>query len=228
LLRCPIRWWSQQSGNLPKAFERNLVSETYSRFSPLRGRLLSAAHDLFRRSGIRGVGVDAIAEAAGTNKMTLYRHFESKDDLIVAYLREVEAEGDAMWESIEKEHPGDGAAQLESWLSRANECITEDGRGCELANAAVELTEDNHPARRLIEEIKTAHRDRLVKLCRNAGVAAPALLADTLTLLLEGARANRQAAGTKGPSASFVTMARNIIEASKRKPGAGDRTARRK
>ena len=46
---------------------------------PPRQRILDAADDLFRRVGIRGVGVEAIAEAAGTNKMTLYRHFESKD-----------------------------------------------------------------------------------------------------------------------------------------------------
>jgi AcrR family transcriptional regulator len=204
------------------------VSETYPRFSPLRGRLLTAAHDLFRRSGIRGVGVDAIAEAAGTNKMTLYRHFDSKDDLVIAYLRQVAAEGDAFWENIEKEYPGDGSAQLEGWLGHAQECLSEDGRGCDLANAAVELTEDDHPARKLIEEIKTSHRNRLVTLCRKAGVADPELLADTLTLLFEGARANRQAAGTKGPSASFVAMASNVIAASKRRPATVSKAVRRK
>src|ERR1700734_2528605 len=61
-----------------------------------RERILAAARDLFHRNGIRGVGVDAIAEAAGTNKMTLYRHFDSKDDLVVAYLRSIAAEGEVM------------------------------------------------------------------------------------------------------------------------------------
>ena len=46
-----------------------------------------AASDLFYRLGIRAVGVEAIAEAAGTNKMTLYRHFSSKDELVAEYLR---------------------------------------------------------------------------------------------------------------------------------------------
>jgi len=54
---------------------------------PPRQRILEAADDLFRRVGIRGVGVEAIAEAAGTNKMTLYRHFESKDELIAEWVR---------------------------------------------------------------------------------------------------------------------------------------------
>ena len=52
-----------------------------------RDRILETARDMFHKHGIKGVGVDAITEAAGTNKMTLYRHFESKDELIVECLR---------------------------------------------------------------------------------------------------------------------------------------------
>ncbi len=55
---------------------------------PPRARILAVARELFYRDGIRAVGVDAIAEAAGTNKMTLYRHFASKDELVADYLRE--------------------------------------------------------------------------------------------------------------------------------------------
>ncbi len=58
-----------------------------------RERIIATARELFRKHGIRGIGVDAIAEFAGTNKMTLYRHFGSKDDLVVACLRSVAAEG---------------------------------------------------------------------------------------------------------------------------------------
>ena len=65
-----------------------------------RERIISTARDLFRKHGIRGVGVDAIAEAAGTNKMTLYRHFASKDELIAACLRQLAAEKDAAWDAI--------------------------------------------------------------------------------------------------------------------------------
>jgi AcrR family transcriptional regulator len=185
-----------------------------------RERILAAARDLFHRNGIRGVGVDAIAEAAGTNKMTLYRHFDSKDDLIVAYLRGVAAEAEMMWQDIAREHPGDMEAQLRSWLAKAAECVVADDRGCDLANAAVELTEDGHPARRLIEELKNEHRNRLAALCRDAG---------TLTLLLEGARVSRQAAGSKGPSTKFIRMAETVIasfrpkQGAKPKPGPGKR-----
>jgi AcrR family transcriptional regulator len=176
-----------------------------------RERILLAARDLFHRHGIRGVGVETIAEAAGTNKMTLYRHFDSKDDLIVAYLRGVAVEVDEMWRDFERDHPGDMQAQLKAWLICAEECVTSDERGCDLANAAVELTADDHPGRRIIEELKTEHRNRLASLCRRAGISQPEVLADTLTLLLEGARVSRQAAGSKGPSAKFTATAEAVI-----------------
>src|ERR1700722_20465065 len=72
-----------------------------------RERIVTTAQDLFHRHGIRGVGVDAIAEAAGTNKMTLYRHFGSKDDLVVEYLNKVASEADAVWQELEAAHPDD-------------------------------------------------------------------------------------------------------------------------
>jgi AcrR family transcriptional regulator len=176
-----------------------------------RERILAAARDLFRRHGIRGVGVETIADAADTNKMTLYRHFGSKEDLIVAYLRGVAIEVDAMWQDLERDHPGDTQAQLKAWLVLAEECIASDERGCELATAAIELTGDDHPGRRIIEELKTSHQKRLVALCRQAGISEPEVLADTLTLLLEGARASRQSAGSDGPSAKFTATAEAVI-----------------
>ena len=180
-----------------------------------RERILLAARNLFHRHGIRGVGVETIAEAAGTNKMTLYRHFDSKDDLILAYLRGIAVEVDEMWRDIERDHPGDMQGQLKAWLVCAEECVTSDERGCDLANAAVELTEDGHPGRRIIEELKTEHRNRLAALCRRAGISQPEVLADTLTLLLEGARVSRQSAGSNGPSSKFIRTAEKVIESFK-------------
>ena len=117
-----------------------------------------------------------------------------------------------MWQDIAREHPGDMQAQLTAWLVRAAECVSADDRGCDLANAAVELTQDDHPARRMIEKLKTDHRDRLAALCRAPASSQPEVLADTLTLLLEGARVSRQAAGSKGPSAKFIRTAEKVIE----------------
>lgn len=178
-----------------------------------RERIVTTARALFHRHGIRGIGVDAIAEAAGTNKMTLYRHFSSKDDLVVECLQEVADDGLAKWRALEAEFPGDPIAQLHAWVHRAAEWLIEDGRGCDLANAAVELTEVDHPARRLIEQWKTKHREQLASLCAAAGIAQAELLADTLSLLIDGARVSRQSVGAEGPSAKFVRMSEAVIAA---------------
>jgi len=178
-----------------------------------RERIISTARDLFRKHGIRGIGVDAIAEVAGTNKMTLYRHFGSKDDLVVACLCEVAREAEAIWDGFEAAHPGDPLAQLHAWVRCGAECALGDGRGCDMANAAVELAESGHPARCVIEAFKAAQRDRLARLCRKAGIAKADLLADTLSLLLEGARVSRQSAGVEGPCARFIKIGEAVIAA---------------
>jgi AcrR family transcriptional regulator len=178
-----------------------------------RERIISTARDLFRRHGIRGIGVDAIAEAAHTNKMTLYRHFGSKDELVVACLREAAHEVEAIWDEFAADYPGDPLGQLHAWVRCGAECVVDDGRGCDMANAAVELADSDHPARHVIEEFKTAHRDRLARLCHDAGIAQGDMLADALWLLLEGARVSRQSVGATGPCGRFVTIAEAVIAA---------------
>jgi AcrR family transcriptional regulator len=176
-----------------------------------RERIFACAQELFHRRGIRGVGVEAIAEAAGTSKMGLYRHFDSKDELIVEYLNYKGKKSVEIWAEIEAENPGDPVGQLYGFMDQAAKFIAEDERGCDLANAAVELTEEGHPGLRVIEEFKAKQRDRLTRLCGAAGASQPDLLADTLILLLEGARVSRRSLGTKGPSANLLRTSRDVI-----------------
>lgn len=179
---------------------------------PPRERILKAAGELFYRQGIRAVGVDAIAEAAGTNKMTLYRHFPSKDELVAEYLRQFARRAEAFWDRLETEHPGDPLAQLHAWVKHmAGDVICRGGRGCALANAAVELAEKEHPARRVIEAFKKAQRERLTRLCRAAGLSDPELLADELHLVLEGARVSLQSVGPEDLGARIVRIGEAII-----------------
>jgi AcrR family transcriptional regulator len=179
---------------------------------PPRERLLDAAGELFYRHGIRAVGVEAIAEAAGTNKMTLYRHFASKDELVAEYLRQSAKGADACWARFEQEHPGDPLAQLRAWLKEmAMHVASNDERGCPLVNAAVELPEKDHPARRVIEEAKAAVRSRLIRLCADAGLNEPEMLADELHLLLEGARVTAQSIGSHGLDARLIRMGEAMI-----------------
>jgi AcrR family transcriptional regulator len=182
-----------------------------------RDRIVGTARSLFHKLGIRGVGVDKIAEEAGTNKMTLYRHFDSKDGLIIECLRSVAAEGRKFCSDIEAAHPGDPLAQLNDWIAFAARDLESDCRGCDLTNASVELADTDHPAHRVIEEFKAEHRAWLKKICEGLGVADPEMLANTLTTLLEGARVARQSDKGGGPKTDFTAMASAVVASYARK-----------
>jgi AcrR family transcriptional regulator len=180
---------------------------------PPRERIVAVARELFYRHGVRAIGVEAIAEAAGTNKMTLYRHFPSKDELICECMRQFAREADADWDALAAAHPGDARAQLHAWLQDAAGHITDPkDRGCALANAAIELAEKDHPVRKVIEDFKTAQRTRLADLCRAAGISEADMVADNLFLLLEGARVSAQSIGPEGPACRFVRMGEELIK----------------
>jgi AcrR family transcriptional regulator len=182
--------------------------------APPRTRILKAARDLFYRNGIHAVGVDAIAEAANTNKTTLYRHFESKDELVAECLRALGGEFDRAWAEIERAHAGKPKDQLLAWLRFIAEFKLDGSeRGCAFANAAVELPDANHPARRVIEEYKSRHRELIIALCRKAGLRDPELLADELFLLGEGARVTLQSLGPRGPAERLAEMFQTLVAA---------------
>src|SRR5580765_1631391 len=104
--------------------------------APPRERILVAAKDLFYARGIRAVSVDAIAEAADTNKMTLYRHFDSKDVLVAEYLRGIAKDYESQWIDVAKAHVGDAVGHLRAWIDHLAAGHGEDDRGCPFANAA--------------------------------------------------------------------------------------------
>jgi AcrR family transcriptional regulator len=188
------------------------VSPSANSQTPPRDRILAAASDLFYHHGVRAVGVEAIAEAAGTNKMTLYRHFASKDELVAEYLRCLAREAGSFWTELEAAYPDDRHAQLRGWLKAMEaHVIDADQRGCALANAAIELPEKDHPARKVIEQFKNEQRDRLIGLCGAIGIAEPELLADELFLLLEGARVSAQSFGPNGPASRLARMGEAVI-----------------
>lgn len=183
---------------------------------PPRERILTVACDLFYRQGIHTVGVELIAEKARTNKMTLYRHFKSKDDLVVEYVRQLAAEGDALWERLAREHPDNPDKRLAAWVDHVEDIVTQNSeRGCALANAAVEL-QPGHPARIVIEAYKDRKRNHLVRLFRAARYRDPERLADELFLLFEGARISIQC-GSRGPAQRLVRMLRDLLAKAPRK-----------
>jgi AcrR family transcriptional regulator len=183
-----------------------------------RARILATARNLFYRDGIRAVGVEAIAAEAGTNKMTLYRNFGSKEELIAEYLRgEVEAV-EAHWDSLVARYPNNPKALILLWLKEVGALmIRPESRGCPMVNAAIELPDAAHPGRKVIEQHKFAMRDRLAAACRKAGLAHPELLADQIHMLVEGAGVCLQSVGPEGPSHRLVRIVEGLLEAASRR-----------
>ena len=183
---------------------------------PPRQRILEAADDLFRRIGIRGVGVEAIAEAAGTNKMTLYRHFASKDELIAEWVRGIVEKKEAEWDDIALKHPGDPEAQLVDWSRRVAKKFAEmEERGSTLGNALAELPEPDHPARKVIDEHRVREHGRILRVCREAGFPEAELAADQFYMLLEGAKACVQCIGLKRVGEHLMKSVDALIAARK-------------
>jgi AcrR family transcriptional regulator len=182
--------------------------------SRVRDRIMRTASDLFYCRGIRAVGVDTIASEAGTNKMSFYRSFASKDDLVAEYLRGEEREAWRWWDETVAEHAGDPRAQVESLFDMLVTNTCKDGsRGCALANAAVEITEPDHPARPVVEKFKAEMRRRFRDLAHEMGAREPNALGDALMLLWEGSYLTRLTLGQHGPVQGAAQAARALIAA---------------
>ena len=179
---------------------------------PPRERIIAAAAELFQKQGIRGVGVEAIAEAADTNKMTLYRHFASKDELIAEWARGIIEQKEAEWEELSAKHPGDPTGQLQEWSRRvAANLAALERRGSMLANALAELPDRDHPARRVIQAHKLREHKRIQQLCQEAGFPDPDLSANLFFLLLEGAFSCVQCTGIKRVGEDLVRLVDRMV-----------------
>jgi AcrR family transcriptional regulator len=179
-----------------------------------RDRIFAAAKEMFYRQGIRAVGVESIVAAAGATKMSLYRSFPSKDDLVVAYLKDRDALYWQWWNEIMDSHKGDPRAQLRALTeSVATRTSRPSYRGCPFTNAATEFPEAEHPGREISAENKRELRARLRGLAAAIGVRDPAVLADQLFLLIEGAYASGQIMGSEGPATSITAAADALVEA---------------
>jgi len=179
-----------------------------------RDRLFSAAINLFYRNGIRAVSVDAIAAEAGTTKVTFYRVFESKDDLIVQVLQEQSKRFWEWWDAIVAEHPGQPRKQIETLIDRfQSEIIGDEAcRGCAVANAAVEIVDEDHPARAVIKQHKLDIAHRLRDLCRQMGAKQPDLLGDALSLLYSGAFSARLAFDNREQMGALSAAASALLD----------------
>ena len=177
-----------------------------------RKRIFETASELFYRRGIRAVGVETIAAEAYTTKMSLYRNFPSKDELVAEWLRDHDARFWQAWDAMSQKHPSEPRRQLRAAFALLAKHVADPkARGCPMANAAVELTEKDHPARKVIETHKAKLRTRLAEMCAQMKAREPRLLADQLFLLMEGAQVTIQTLGVRGPARNVARAAEMLI-----------------
>jgi AcrR family transcriptional regulator len=179
-------------------------------------KLFETARRLFYQHGYRAVGVDSIAAESGIGKMTLYRHYPSKDDLIVAFLQ---ASNEDFWGYFEQSTANAPTARdklLAFFQALQNYVTTPECYGCPFINAAAEYPDPAYEGHQVALEHKQSVRERFFQLAQEAGARQPELLANALTLLMDGAymAARMYGASPGNPAANVAEAARQVIDAS--------------
>ncbi|MFB2600116.1 TetR/AcrR family transcriptional regulator [Herbiconiux sp. P17] len=154
----------------------------------MRERILEAASELFYAEGFRAVSAEKIIARVGTTKVTFYRHFRSKDDLMVAYLERRAAEERAAIEGVLAVADGEPQRALALAVDALMAAACAPGyRGCPFINAAAEYADPTHPVRLVVAAHRRWQRQAFERLLAAVGVDDPAAAAGELMLLRDGA-----------------------------------------
>lgn len=179
----------------------------------LHDHILKTASGLFYSQGIKATGVDTIVKAAGTTKMSLYKYFPSKDDLVLAHLRKsretmltrivtgIEARADQPRQKLLAVF-----AVFDELLS------SPEFRGCPFINASAEFAEEANPIQLAAAEFSDAFRQLLAALAGQAGAAHPDELAKQLAMLISGAIVSEQMRRESGAMRTASAAAEILIE----------------
>lgn len=178
-----------------------------------RERILESAYDLFSRRGVRAVGVEEVIERAAVAKATLYRHFPSKDDLVLAFLRRREEVWTHGWVENEARRRGAGPEEqllaifdlFDEWFHR------EDFEGCAFVNVMLETADLDHPVGRASADHLENIRGVLRTLADEAGLRDSGEFAMSFHILMKGSIV-QAGEGDLDAAARAKEMARDLME----------------
>lgn len=177
--------------------------------SSLKERILHTASNLFYTRGINSTGIDMIVKAAGTTKMSLYKYFPSKDELVLAHLRKSRADMRLRIGTVIDNRSLDPRAKLLAVFDVFDELLAlTEFRGCPLINASAEFASENNPVQKAAAEFYDEFRGVLQELAYQAKINNPQELASQMVLLITGAIvAEQMKKGSKG-----MRLARHTAE----------------
>ncbi|MEU6832894.1 TetR family transcriptional regulator [Nocardia beijingensis] len=176
-------------------------------------RLLTTAEELFYAEGIRAVGLDRLLQASGVGRASFYRHFASKDDLVVAVLEDRDRRWlDWLRESVEQ--TGDPAARpLAVFDALAQRFARKDFRGCAFINTMVEVADRESAAHQVADRHKRRVIEYLDELLTEAGRSDADELAAELALLVDGAIVTAVREGTPEAASRARAIAERLLAA---------------
>jgi AcrR family transcriptional regulator len=180
--------------------------------SKARERILETAYELFSRRGIRDVGVDEVIERAGVAKATLYRHFPSKDDLVIAFLERREERWTLAWVEAEAKRRGTTPEEqllaifelFDEWFHR------DDFEACSFINVLLEMG-PAHPVGQASVRHLASIRSVVGRLAEDAGLRNPESFSHSWHILMKGSIVSA-AEGDAEAAQRARSMGRLLIE----------------
>ncbi|MDK8172141.1 TetR/AcrR family transcriptional regulator [Curtobacterium sp. C1] len=176
-------------------------------------RILETATRLFYEEGIRGVGVDRLISEASVTKATFYKHYGSKDNLILAYVRTQHERVRAGFEQLVADAASPEAA-VRAWVAAVSDEVGRaEFRGCAFLNAAAEYHDPRDPVREVVATHRDWYTDQLASLLQRAGHPLPGDGADELMLARDGAMAGAYAGDAIAATAALGRVVDRVIAA---------------
>lgn len=179
-----------------------------------RERILQAANEMFYSQGIRGTSADRIIAQVGITKVTFYRHFPTKSDLVVAYLRQ-QAAGERAWFSSLRQ-VDDAAGSLHAIAEGVGTASCSPGfRGCTFINAAAEFSDPQDPVRAVVDEHRLWMLDEFASIAADAESSDADTTARQLMILRDGAMVNGYLGESASVTAALSAAFDSVIAAAK-------------
>ncbi len=194
------------------------MSKTPAKSSDARQRILETADRLFYQDGLRAVGIDRIIAEADVAKMSLYKHFSSKDELILAVLQYRETKVLEFFQSSLEQHNKRTKDKLRAFFATLKDWMESPSfRGCAFQNAAVELADPAHPGARFVREHKRRFAEFLTGLVEETLGKGAAKVAPAVGLLVEGAVVTAVIQGTSQAADVARDAALQLVAEAKRR-----------